>query len=175
MKKIAIIFLFLTANMLLLQACNTQEGKPEGRLASALQSVEKTAKDTLYIAERVGDDVLLRVDQQQLLNDWSVFLSEESSEIYLKTLQIISRDEKQFLVAAGTRSGTSTRATIRLIEMRDEPLFLLTGVTVVCETTDCPDEMLGCFPIDVSCNPCSNSGKCKKTVSTSASTIFPSL
>ena len=49
------------------------------------------------------------------------------------------------------------------IEVQEQQLLALAGIS--CTTSDCASELGGCVPAVTSCTPCSNQGKCTKTIS----------
>jgi hypothetical protein len=114
------------------------------------------------------------VDGEIVLNDKSSTLIstfQKSQGLSSNSAQVYSSDNNTYgLVFQGPNN---LRTTYLAVIGPDNGLYAIDGTS--CSTTDCSDEELGCIPVYSNtipgqsgigtCSPCSNEGKCTKTVS----------
>lgn len=173
-QKIKHIAILLFSVMLI--ACNNnpkENNKSKDKSASLTSS-----NDTTIVIATVNDGVASFVaDSSTLRNDWQNFISNlpDLEPCELNHIQIVSDEgsTKYYLVVSGTMNNQPLKATIEL-EQGAPTCLIVSGLTVSCVTTDCSSEP-ECIPFGVTCTPCSNGGKCTKTVTSSPVVIFPSV
>jgi hypothetical protein len=131
-------------------------------------SVACAQKNTTIVGKVEGDNAVLTADKALLL------------KAYNKNLQILSKIDGNFTDVAIVKvvndyllvfSGEKYKSVL-IIEQNGQTL--LARGQVSCTTSDCPQETTGCIPKFESgselgtCTPCSNNGKCTKTVSSAS-------
>ena len=119
------------------------------------------------------------------LKDGKAVLTADKSELlraYNQNLQRFSGINGDFTdvkIVAGAQgdyalvfTGKEYKSTFR-VEKADDGTVLRANYTISCTTSDCAQETSGCEPRfnggdRGNCSPCSNDGKCAKTVSSSS-------
>lgn len=131
-------------------------------------SVACAQKNTTIIGKVEGDKAILTTDKALLLKNYNKNLQTLSQiEGNFTDVTIIKAANDYLLVFSGEKYKS-----VLAIEQEGQMLHAIGKVS--CTTSDCPQETTGCIPKFESgselgtCTPCSNNGKCTKTVSSAS-------
>lgn len=177
MKNMSSVLLIFS--LLFIACSNSDSGSSQNNdtsLASHQQRLFGDDDTAIVIGHVDGDTITFVPDSNTLKSDWQNFLSNnpEIGTCSLTHIQFVTNSgtSEYYLVATGTKGEEVLKSTLLLqLEGTD---CLIARATLTCTTTDCSSEALGCIPVVLSCNPCSNKGKCTKTISTGVG-MFPSI
>ncbi|MBK7734392.1 MAG: hypothetical protein WBP30_02635 [Ferruginibacter sp.] len=109
-----------------------------------------------------NDSTVLTVDIPKMLSTYnSTLLKMSNIDAKFSDISIKTTNDKQYFLVF---KGSSYVSSFLVIEEKYQ-LFAYSGIS--CTTSDCASEQFGCTPkvSGVACWPCSNKGKCTKTVS----------
>jgi hypothetical protein len=127
-------------------------------------SVACAQKSTTIIGKVEGEKAVLTADKALLLKNYNKNLQTLSQiDGNFTDVSIIKAANDYLLVFSGKKYKS-----VLAIEQKGEMLHAIGKVS--CTTSDCPQETTGCIPKFESgselgtCTPCSNNGKCIKTV-----------
>ncbi len=165
-------------------ACSNSTTKSESSTDStAVAKKSLTSQtDSIIVANATGGTATFIVDTNTLKSDWQNFMNTqpETSPAVITHIEIIYANSQYYMRAEGTVNGVfmvSTMYTHTDPGTGHECLVIggSDGYVVSCTTSACSSEALACFPSLSHCTPCSNKGKCTRTVSSSAALVFPSI
>lgn len=181
MKQKIKLFAILLFSVVLFACNNNPKQSNESTDKSASRKTGSTGDEdtTIVIASVTGGVTMFVADPTILKSDWQTFINSqlEPESCTLTKVEIVPNSDASiyYLVASGTMSGgENMKASIEL-EQGSPSCLMVSGFTVTCTTSACSSEGTGCVPVLLACNPCSNGGKCTKTVSSSPTAIFPSI
>ena len=109
-----------------------------------------------------NDTAVLTVDKPKMLSTYNATLLKMSNiDAKFSHISIKSTNDKQYFLVF---EGSTYVSSFLVIEEKNQ-LIAYSGIS--CTTSDCASEQFGCTPkvSGVACWPCSNKGKCTKTVS----------
>lgn len=128
----------------------------------ACQHNPASAQDQTLVGKLEGGEAILTIDKSKTIEIFTKNLL-KLSDIDGKFTDMVIKvttDKQYFLVFKG-----ETYASSFIINAVNSDLFAVN--TIACSTSACAEEAFGCTPRSnkVACWPCSNKGKCTKTVS----------
>lgn len=147
---------------------------------SEKMATKSSEEEPIYIASiNSTGDISFVADQNLILSDWESYLSShipefENCELTSVTIKHDEGTGSYFMNATGALLDEDFRSLIKLIE-GEGGCFYLANFTLSCSTTDCASDKEGCLPAGTFCTECTNKGKCTKSITGLASTMFPSL
>lgn len=176
-QKIKTIAILLFSTALIACSSNSNENKNSQRNAAQTSSNDST----IVIAEINGDLPSFVADSTALRNDWQNFINTQTDvgPCELNKIEILSGADsigsiKYYLIVSGTTQNENMKSLIEL-EQGGPTCWIVSGLTVSCNSKACADDLEGCVPDRLRCTPCGNKGECTKTITSDVFAIFPSL
>jgi|GEM_PF-5823302 len=174
-------FITILAVLIALSSCSdsTKQTADENGSATTTGSTtsEQNVNDSTLVIGQLNDgNPSFVADSSILKSDWQHYLNSslEGSDCHLNHIFFLSNDGKYYLAVAGSQGDLPIRSTLPLTQSPAGCMYV-TGLTITCTTNDCASESFGCIPNLTSCTPCSNNGKCTKSISNTPLKIFSSF
>jgi hypothetical protein len=171
--QIKTIVIFLLSVIVIACNNNPKENSKSNDKSESLTS----SSDTIIVIGTLHEGVASFVaDSTVLRTDWEKFITANINPCKLNHIEILPNEDrtKYYLVVSGTMESDMMKASIEL-KQSDTTCLMLYSYTTSCVSSDCSSEAIGCVPLGMACTPCSNKGKCTKTVSNSPTDIFISV
>lgn len=175
----AIAMILFTSVVVSVYSCNKSNTK-QTKQAEKVDVKTVSSEGPLVMATMdAGGTVTLSVNEGTMLSDWENFLGSnpDFSGIDLTSSNIYEDNGHYYLVATGTVGSSNVKTTLELLYDGGAATDLyLSGIVVVCTTSDCADEATGCQPYGTICTKCgSEDDKCTRSSTGSVSGIFPNI